>query len=167
MPNDTTPMGKLKRSYFPFYIDTTMGGQTPNWYRVGKDIESMSMELSPQIETKKNILDEQSVDDKGYETSLSADTYYAEPEDALYPILKGIAMDRKTGGQCKTKFLEFIMDQASGPFDAWEEDCIIKVDSYGDDTAGIKMPFTVTPCGNRKKGTVSLSGFVPTFTPTV
>ena len=37
----------------------------------------MSVELNPDTEVKKNILGETSVQDNGYEPSMSADPYYA------------------------------------------------------------------------------------------
>ena len=49
----TSTVGKLKRSAHLFYIDTTFGGSTPSWYLVGKDVEDMSIELNPDVETKK------------------------------------------------------------------------------------------------------------------
>ena len=103
----TSTVGKLKRSAHLFYIDTTFGGSTPSWYLVGKDVEDMSIELNPDVETKKNILDETTVNDNGYEPSISVDTYYANPSDGdFYTKIKDIAMNRKTGDSCKTKILE-------------------------------------------------------------
>ena len=56
----TTPdIGKLKRSYLMHYIDASFGtGETPKWFLIGRDIEDMSVELNPDTETVKNILDE-------------------------------------------------------------------------------------------------------------
>ena len=84
---------KLKRSYLAHYIDASFGGTgTPKWFLIGKDIEDMSVELNPDTETVKNILDETSVNDNGYEPSMSADPYYANPDDAIYDNLRNIAM---------------------------------------------------------------------------
>ena len=81
----TTPdIGKLKRSYLMHYIDASFGGETPKWFLIGRDIEDMSVELNPDTETVKNILDETVVNDNGYEPSIDADTYYANTGDAIY-----------------------------------------------------------------------------------
>lgn len=162
---ETNTVGKLKRSAHLFYIDTTFGGTTPNWYLVGKDVEDMSIELNPDVETKKNILDETTVNDNGYEPSISVDTYYANPSDgAFYTKIKNIAMNRLTGDECKTKVLEVVVDKTTGPYDAWIEDAVIKPQSYGGPQGGISIPYNVHFDGNRKQGTATLADKVPTFT---
>lgn len=162
---ETNTVGKLKRSAHLFYIDTTFGGTTPNWYLVGKDVEDMSIELNPDVETKKNILDETTVNDNGYEPSISVDTYYANPSDGeFYTKIKNIAMNRLTGDECKTKVLEVVVDKTTGPYDAWIEDAVIKPQSYGGPQGGISIPYNVHFDGNRKQGTATLANKVPTFT---
>lgn len=158
-------VGKLKRSAHLFYIDTTFGGTTPSWYLVGKDVEDMSVELNPDVETKKNILDEITINDNGYEPSISVDTYYANPSDGdFYTKVKDIAMNRLTGDDCKTKVLEVVVDKTTGPYDSWIEDAVIKPQSYGGPQGGISIPYNVHFDGNRKQGTSTLANKVPTFT---
>lgn len=161
MPETIT---KLKRSHLIHCIDSTFGGETPSWFIIGKDIEDMSMELNPSTSTVKNILDETSVNDEGYEPSLSVETYYANVGDSIYTKIKDIAMNRLTGDDCKTTLLEILIDKTSGAYDAWTEDCIVKPTAYGGPQGGVNIPFTVTPCGNRVKGTVTIANKVPTFT---
>lgn len=164
---ETTPVGKLKRSYLLHYIDASFGGETPNWFLIGKDIEDMSVELNPDTSTKKNILDETVTDDNGYEPSISADTYYANTGDTIYSKIKDIAMNRLTGDDCKTKVLEVLIDKKGDnvAYDAWMEDCIVKPQSYGGAQGGVNIPFNINFDGNRKQGTVTITGKVPTFTP--
>lgn len=149
-----------------FFIDTSFGtGTTPSWYLVGKDIEDMSVDLGADTETIKNILDEVSVRHNGYEPSIEAEPFYADPSDPLYPKLKDIALNRKKGEDCKTKYLEVIVeDTEATSHSAWQEDCLIVPQSYGGDTSGFQIPFNVLPDGNRKQGTATLAGKVPTFT---
>ena len=156
--------GKLARSHVKHLLDSSWGDTTPAWFLLGKDVEDTSMELNPSTSIIKNILDETSVNDEGYEPSLSIDTYYANPDDSIYPKVKEIAFERLTGDACKTKLLEVIIDKVEGPYDAWIEDCIVKPQSYGGPQGGVNIPFTVTPCGNRKKGTVTINNGVVTFT---
>lgn len=158
-------MGKLKRSALLHYLDTTFGGDAPAWFLIGKDVEDMSIELNPDTETVKNILDETSVNDNGYEPSTDVDTYYANPSDgAFYEKIKDIAMNRLTGDACKTKILEVLIDKTTGAYDAWMEDVIIKPTSYGGAQGGVRIPYTITFNGNRTQGTVSIAKKVPTFT---
>ena len=148
------------------FLDAKFGESEPNWFLVGKDIEEMSVELNPDTETKKNILGETTVQDNGYETNMSADPYYANPEDAIYPKIKDIAFKRLTGDKCKTKILEVIVeDDEATEHEAYVEDVIIKPQSYGGGTAGVNIPFEVLFDGNRKEGTVTIVNGVVTFTP--
>ncbi len=161
----TTPdVGKLKRSYLLHFIDASFGGETPNWFLIGKDIEDMSVDLGPETETKKNILDETSISDNGYEPKFDADTYYADTNDSIYAKIKDIAMNRLTGEDCKTKVLEVLIDNKTGPYDAWTEDCVVKPQSYGGSQGGVNIPFNVAFAGNREKGTATITNKVPTFT---
>lgn len=164
-----TPMKKLKRSALLHYLETAFDVTTAtfNWFLIGKDVEDMSVELNPETETKKNILDETSVTDKGYEPSFDVDTYYATPADGdFYEKLKAIAMERKTDDECKTFCLEVLIDKTEGPFDAWREEVIVKPTSYGGPQGGVSIPYTVSFTGNRVKGTVTMADRVPTFATT-
>ena len=159
-------MAKLARKALAHYIDGSFGSEgSPKWYLIGKDIDDMSVELNPDTESTENILGETSVKDNGYEVSMSADPYYADPADEIYAKIKDIAMNRLKGDECKTKILEVVIDKETGPFDAWIEDCIVKPQSYGGDTSGVGIPFDVMFNGNRKQGTATISDRVPTFTP--
>lgn len=160
-------LGKLKRSAHLFYIDATFGSTTPSWFLVGKDVEDMAIELNPDTETVKNILDETTVKDNGYEPSISVDTYYANPSDGeFYTHVKDISMNRLTGDACKTKVLEVLVDSVTGPYDAWQEDAVIKPQSYGGAQGGISIPYNVHFNGNRTQGTATISTDkkTPTFT---
>ena len=67
---------KLSRSHLKHFIDAKFGsGESPEWYKVGRDNSELSMELNPTTETVKNVLDESEVIDNGYEPSMSVDPY--------------------------------------------------------------------------------------------
>lgn len=169
------PLGKLKRSALLHYIATNFDftASTPTaataatWYLIGKDVEDLSVELNSDTETTKNILDEVSVQDNGYEPSVDVDTYYATPTDGdIYTKLKDIMMNRKTGDACRTYILEVIVDTDGTIHDAWVEEVIVKPTSYGGATGGVRIPFNISFAGNRQQGTVTFSGKVPTFATT-
>lgn len=165
MPETTpTPVGKLKRRYLLHFIDASFGGQTPNWFLIGKHIQDMSVELNPDIQVIKNILDETVTEDNGYEPSISADTYYANTGDAIYEPIRNIAMNRLTGDDCKTKILEVLIEDDGTSHSAWQEDCVVKPQSYGGAQGGVNIPYNITFDGNRTPGTVTITNKVPTFT---
>lgn len=159
-----TTVGKLKRSAHLFYINATPEAETPKWFLVGKDVEDMSVSLNPDTSPVKNILDETSIVDNGYEPTIDVDTYYADPSDGeFYEWIKNIAMNRLTGDDCKTQVLEVLIDKTEAPYDAWIEDAVIKPQSYGGPQGGISIPYNVAFCGNRKQGTVTITEKVPAF----
>lgn len=166
MPEYTYTAGKLHRSHLLHYIDANFGTGTENWYLIGKDIEDASVELNPDTEIKKNILDETSVQDNGYEPSMDIDTYHAKPGDAIYDKIKDIAMNRRTGDDCKTKMLEVLVDKTTGAYDAWVEDAIVKPQSYGGPQGAVNIPYNIQFDGNRQKGSVEFAQTTraPTFT---
>ena len=166
MPDYSYTSGKLNRSHLLHYIDANFGTGTASWYLIGKDVEDASVELNPDTETKKNILDETSVQDNGYEPALDVDTFHAKPGDALYTKLKDIAMNRKKGDDCKTKILEVLVDKTTGAYDAWTEDVIVKPQSYGGPQGSVNIPFNIQFDGNRVTGSVAFDSTTkaPTFT---
>lgn len=157
---------KLSRSALAHYIDANMGKSTADWFLVGKDIEDMSVDLSPDITVIKNILGETSVKDNGNQPQLNADPYYANPDDAIYEPLLDICMNRRKGDECKTKILEVLIeDTEATQHRAWVEDVLIKPNSYGGNTEGVAIPFGIYFDGNRKevKVTIDKDTKVPTI----
>ena len=156
-------MAKLTRGAHLLYVDTSTTS-TASWYLVGKDIEDLSVDLGADTETVKNILDEVSVRHNGYEPSIEADPFYADPGDALYTRLADIAMNRKKGDACKAQYLEVIVEDTTDySHAAWKEDCYLVPQSVGGDTSGLQIPFNILPAGNRTSGSVTLSSKVPTW----
>ena len=157
---------KLERKALAHYLDSSFGGTAPAWFLLGSDLEELSVELNPDVESVENILGETSVRDNGYEPSTTVDPYYANPEDAIYPKLRDIALERKKGDACKSKILEVIIEDTEAQTHlAFQEDVIVKPTSYGGGVEGVAIPFDVHFAGNRKKGTVKITEGVPTFTP--
>lgn len=156
---------KLERKALVHYLDSTFAAETPVWFCMGKDMEELSVELNPDTEQKENVLGETTTSDKGYTPSISADPYYANPDDTIYPKVLDIAMNRRKGDACKTKILEVIIeDTTAASHKAWQEDVIVKPTSYGGGTEGVNIPYTVSFDGNRVEGTVVITNKVPVFT---
>lgn len=161
-------MAKLERKALAHYIDASFGGESPEWFLVGKDIEDMSIDLGADISSTKNILGETSVTDNGYEPKISVSPYYANPSDGkFYEKIKAIALQRLKGDACKTKILEVIIeDTGATSHEAYTEDVVIKPTSYGGGTEGVAIPYDVYFDGNRQRGTVTITEGVPEFTKT-
>lgn len=160
----------IERKYLAHYIDSAFDTTYAAcaYVRLGKDLEEYSVELNPDVETKKNILGEQSVSVNGYEASSSVDPYYYEYDESLSEKVMTIAMERQTGDNCKTTVLDVLLKPGATADDtptvvwAYREDCYVVPQSVGGDTSGIQLPFEIHRSGNRTKGTFDLS--TKTFT---
>lgn len=162
-----TPVGKLERSALVHFLNSNFNTtlNSAAWSKIGKHVADLSVEMNPNTETIKNILDETNVIDNGYEPAFDVDTYYADPSDGdFYTKLKDITMNRKKGDSCRTLVLEVLVDKATGPFDAWVEEVIVKPNSYGGAQGGVRIPYKVSFAGNRVAGSVTITDGVPTFT---
>lgn len=163
-------MAKLNREAMAHYLDYSFGLKTASatWEIIGDDIEEMSVELNPDVETFKNILGQTKTTDNGYEPSMDADPYYADPDKKIYPKLRDIALDQLKGDECKTLMLEVIVEDTKATNHlAYVQEVSVKPQSYGGDTAGVNIPFQVSFNGARTKGYVSASTLAsgePTFT---
>lgn len=146
-------MAKIERKYLAHYIDASFGGETPNFVRLGKDLEEFIEELNPDVEVKKNILGEQNVVHNGYEVQSEVDPFYAYTGDPLYEQLALIANERKTGDDCKTTKVDVLLSEDGTVVWAYREDVFVVPNSVGGDTSGVQIPFTVYNAGNRVDGT--------------
>lgn len=154
---------KAERKYLAHYIDAAFDKTyaASEYVRLGKDLEEFTVELNPEIETSKNILGENSVKHNGYEASSDASPVYYEYDDTLTEKMMEIAMLRKSGDACKTSYVEVLLKpgaEGSEPevIRAIREDVIVVPNSYGGDSSGIQVPFTVNYAGNRTEGTFDL-----------
>lgn len=164
--SETTPAAmktgdKYERKYLGHFIDASFGGTTASYTRLGKDLEEYAVELNPDVETKKNILGENSVNVKGYEPQSSVDPYYAYKGDPLWEKLAEIVNTRATGSQLKTTVVDLLLDSAGTVEWAYREDVLVIPQSIGGED-GVQIPFEIHYCGNRTKGTFDLG--TKTFT---
>ena len=158
-----TELRKIERKYLAHFIDAAFSSASPNYQRLGKDLEEYNEELNPDVEITKNILGEQNVVHSGYEVQASADTFYAYYDEPLGEHLFVIANERKTGSDCKTTKVDVLFNEDGSVEWAYREDCYVIPDSVGGDTSGVQIPFTVYGAGNRTAGTWNNS--TRTFTP--
>lgn len=163
-------MSKLYREAMAHYLDYSFGleASSATWEIIGDDIEEMTVELNPDIETFKNILGQTKTTDNGYEPTMDADPFYADPDKQIYPKLRDIALGQLKGDDCKTLMLEVIVEDTEATNHlAYVQEVVVKPQSYGGDTAGVNIPFQVMFNGERTEGYVSatsLSSGNPTFT---
>ena len=158
-------MGKIERKYLAHFINAGASGAEQAVYeRLGKDLEEFSPELSAQVETKKNILGQSSIVISGYEKTASVEPFYAEAGSALFERLQNIIDESLVLDALKTDVVEVKLWEATDGtvYPAIREEAYIEVTSYGGDTTGYQIPFTLHFTGNKVKGTFDVS--TKTFT---
>ena len=158
-------MAKIERKYLAHYINAAkVGTEAASYERLGKDLEEFSTELSAQVDTKKNILGETSILISSYEKTGSVEPYYAEQGSPLFERLQDIIDNQLVLDDLKTDVVEVkLWDEAeAGAYPAIKEEAYIEVTSYGGDTTGYQIPFTLHFTGVRTKGTFNVS--TKTFT---
>lgn len=149
-------MAKIERKYMAHFIDAGTG--TESYVRLGKDLEEFSPELSAEVETTKNILGETSVLISSYEKTASVEPYYAEKGDPLFERLQRIIDDGLVLDDLKTTVVEVKLweKETSGAYPAVREHAYIEIVSYGGDTTGYQIPFTLHYTGEKVKGSFNV-----------
>lgn len=146
--------GKIKRKFMAHYINAAITG-TANYTRLGKDLEEYTTEMAANVNSTQNILGETSTNIDSYEITAAVEPYYAVVGDALFTRLQTIIDERQTLDDLLTSVIEVHLweDAVSGAYTAYKEDAIIEISSYGGDTTGYQIPFTLHYVGNRIAGT--------------
>ncbi len=158
-------MAKIERKYLVHYINTAEPAAEAAYERLGKDLEEYSPELSAQVESKKNILGETSILISGYEKTAAVEPFYAEAGSALFQRLQKILDNGLVLDDLKTDVVDVKLWETAegGAYPAVKEEAFIEVTSYGGDTTGYQIPFTLHFTGNKVQGTFNVS--TKTFTP--
>lgn len=157
---------KIERKYLAHFLNASFGtgSATPNYVRLGTDLEEYNLDLNPDIEVSKNIIGDGTIKHNGYEPQSDVDTFYAVTGDPLFEALSDIANERKTGDDCKTTAVDVLLNDKGVVTWAYREDVMVVPTSMGGDTSGVQIPFSVYYCGNRTKGTFDVTK--KTFTAT-
>ena len=151
---------KIERKYMAHFINAApLGTQDALYERLGKDLEEYSPEMSAQVDTKKNILGETSVLISSYEKTAAVEPYYAESGSALFNRLQDIIDENRVLDELKTDVVEVKLWEAEegSVYPATREEAYLEVTSYGGDTTGYQIPFTVHYTGNKVKGTFDVT----------
>lgn len=150
-------MARIARKYMAHYVDagSLCGGTSSEFERLGKDLEEYNIEMNADTETSKNILGESTFKNNGYEVTSDADPYYADDSEVLSEKLQDIIDNRYYDDNCKTTAVEVHLwkSETSGAYEAYSQECYVVPTSYGGDTSGYQIPFTINYTGERVKGT--------------
>lgn len=160
-------MPRIERKKLLHIIDTKFGKteSTPTWEKLGKHLEDFSVALNPDTESFKNILGEEQFVHRGYLASSDADPYYADSDDGIYEALQAIVDGRQTGDELYTRVVEVHLWEESTSssttyFRAYKQGAYIVPSSYGGDTGGYQIPFSINYVGERTEGAVTITAGV-------
>lgn len=159
-------MARIERKYMAHFINAAdPGAEKAEYVRLGKNLEEYSPEMSAEVEKTKNILGETPISVTGYEKSATVEPYYAEKGDPLFARLQAIVDNASTLDDCNTDVVEVKLweDATDNAYPAIQEKAVIEVTSYGGDTTGYQIPFTVHYTGEKVHGTFNVT--TRTFTP--
>ena len=152
---------ELARKNFGIYLDSAWNKSVDDVAKavfqiIGVHMEELTVDLNYDKTTVKNVLGETRVVDNGASPSINADPFRADTSDLIYPHLRDIALDRKTGDAKKTLMLEvWVEEEGEEEHIAYLREVMVTPDSYGGGTDGINIPFTIEENGRSVKGTVT------------
>lgn len=142
------------------------------WEALGKDVDDLSKDLNPDTENSKNVLGETRFEHKGYQSTVSMDTYYMDPGRLMYAHLLDVAMQEK---YAESDLLGYFaeayftaVDEANHQMTGY---CYVRQawivpQSVGGSTAGFSIPFNVNPQGGMEKKAITYDMVTNTATVT-
>ena len=146
-------MSKIERKYLAHFIDAGEGV----YVRLGQELEEFSPELSATVEKTKNILGQTAVAITGYEKSATVTPYFARVGDPLFDRLQAIIDGDLVLDELKTSVVEVkLWDGEGTAYPAVKEEAYIEVTSYGGNTDGYQIPFTVHYTGVKEQGSFDI-----------
>lgn len=150
-------MAKTERKWLAHYLDAALPDATsPVYYRIGKDLEEFTTDMSATVDKKQNILGETSVVLSAYEKSGTVEPYYYEKNDALSERLQGIVDNMLVLDDCNSTMVDVHLwegdPETETSFPAVKWDVVLEVTSYGGDTTGVQIPFNVHYTGDKQLG---------------
>ena len=152
---------KIERKYMAHYLNASFAGKgegSPQYVRLGDDLEEYSPELSANVEKKSNILGQTSVTIDSYQKQGEVAPYYASKGDKLFEALQAVIDGDMVLDDLKTDMVEVkLWDEQEGKYPAIKEEVYIEVASYGGDTTGYQIPFNVHYTGIKTAGTFDVA----------
>ena len=156
-------MAKIERKYMAHFINATKDDAAV-YERLGQDLVEFSPEMAAQVETKKKILGESAILISGYEKTSAVEPFYAQEGSQLFNRLQEIIDGDLVLDELKAEVVDVKLWEAdeTGAYPAVKETVYIEVTSYGGDTTGYQIPFTIHYTGEKVKGTFNVT--TKTFT---
>jgi hypothetical protein len=166
MKGRTNKMADLERKFMGHYVDASMNS-TPDYEQLGDGIEEMSIEMGANVQKTRDITGKTKTYIDGYEKSQAVSPYKANSDSNMFKRLQNIADENKVLDDLNTTVIDVHLWETptnNTTFPAIRENAVIELSSYGGDTSGYQLPFTLHRTGVITKGTFDTNS--KTFTAT-
>ena len=159
-------MAELERKYLGHYVDASTNN-TADYEMLGDGIEEMSIEMGANVQKTRDITGKTKTFIDGYEKSQTVEPYKADSNSNMFKRLQGIADENKVLDDLNTTVIDVHLWETpnNNAYPAIRENAVIELTSYGGDTSGYQLPFTLHRTGVITKGTFDIVN--KAFTPNV
>ncbi len=151
---------KLKTSQYLRFINTTPNAQEPTWKVLGIGITELATAYNPQVETEQWIIEDTARNDHTGNQKQSSVTQKCYKND---PVFEYVNEARDTLNYT-TQVLEIdTWNGTGGSYPAKLSSALVTPTSY----SGAEIEYDLYFNGDPTKGTATITGGTPTFTPSV
>ena len=159
-------MAELERKFMGHFVDASTTN-SPDYEQLGDGIGEMNIEMGANVQKTRDITGKTKTFIDGYEKSQAVEPYKANSDSNMFKRLQSIADENKVLDDLNTTVIDVHMWETptnNTTYPAVRENAVIELTSYGGDTSGYQLPFTLHRTGVIAKGTFDIS--TKTFTPT-
>ena len=158
-------MAEIKRQFMGHYVDASTNS-TADYEMLGDGIEEMNIEMGANVQKTRDITGKTKTFIDGYEKSQAVEPYKADSNSNMFKRLQDIADENKTLDDLNTTVIDVHLWETptnNTIYPAVRENAVIELTSYGGDTSGYQLPFTLHRTGVITKGTFDITN--RSFTP--
>ena len=158
---------RIKRSQFASFLNTTPTKESETWSRMGKGITSASVSYNPKVNDEQYIHEDSGTKETDSYAPTLAGEQTAYKGEAVFDYIDNLRQKRAVGNDCKTQMLMVYIydgDQTTG-YKAEKQDVSISINEFGGEAGGaVTISYDIGFVGDAKKGTVTITEGVVTFT---
>jgi len=159
--------GKIKRSLFAIFINTTPVAETGSYALMGKGITSQKVDYNPETSKETYVSDDSATTDVESYAPTIGTQQTAMVGDPVFDYVDGLRNSRAVLGAAQTDIVMVNLygTATTGAYPAEKNTASIQIDDFGGDGGkSVEINYTVNMIGNPIKGTFnpSTKAFVAT-----
>lgn len=155
-----TTTGKIKRSLFAIFMNTTPSAETAAYALMGKGITSQKVDYGPEASSETYVSDDNATTDvESYKPKISTQqtAYIGDP---IFEFVDGLRQKRAVMADAQTDIVMVNLygTATEGAYPAEKNTVAIQIDDFGGDGGKtVQINYTVNMVGNPVKGTFNPS----------